>query len=205
MNPAGGGVSAWPSADAQGSPAVAVREDFPGAPCRRRSSAAAPAARSANSPSARSGLGDGLVAFRQGPLGNAAIVAAQVTAPPDAVRRRASRKVGSSPAGVRSRGSRAQAPNGPLRYQRGPRRASASRRRRALARCGSSARGLGNGTHRVQVLATDIDGQATLTSRRRAAQSTARRPTVTSSARDGGGARERARPRQRRRACRQAP
>ncbi len=30
----------------------------------------------------RSGLGDGLVAFRQGPFGNAAIVAAQVTAPP---------------------------------------------------------------------------------------------------------------------------
>ncbi len=29
MNPAGGGVSAWPSADREGDPAVAVREDFP--------------------------------------------------------------------------------------------------------------------------------------------------------------------------------
>ncbi len=35
MNPAGGGVSAWPSADAHGSAAVAVREDFPAGPCRR--------------------------------------------------------------------------------------------------------------------------------------------------------------------------
>ncbi len=52
MNPEGGGVSAWPSADRQGHPAVAVREDFPNGAVqtalveRRR-----PAVRSANWPS----------------------------------------------------------------------------------------------------------------------------------------------------------
>ena len=54
----------------------------PAGPCRRRSSAAAPAGKSAELAVGRSGLGDGLVAFRQGPFGNAAIVAAQATAPP---------------------------------------------------------------------------------------------------------------------------
>ena len=53
----------------------------PAAPSRPRSSAAAPAAKSRELAVGRSGLGDGLVAFRQGPFGNAAIVAAQATAP----------------------------------------------------------------------------------------------------------------------------
>ena len=54
----------------------------PAAPSRRRSSRAARAAKWANSSVGRSGLGDGIVAFRQGEFGNAAIVAAQATAPP---------------------------------------------------------------------------------------------------------------------------
>ena len=83
MNPAGGGVSAWPSADAQGDPAVAVREDFPDGAVQTALVSGGAGGEIGELAVGRSGLGDGLVAFRQGPLGNAAIVAAQATAPPD--------------------------------------------------------------------------------------------------------------------------
>ena len=48
MNPEGGGVSAWPSADADGRPAVAVREDFPSGAVQTGLSAAAAAVKSPN-------------------------------------------------------------------------------------------------------------------------------------------------------------
>ncbi len=68
-----------------GSPAVAVREDFPGGAVQTRSGERWRRRRIGELAVGRSGLGDGLVAFQQGPLGNAAIVAAQVTAPPAAL------------------------------------------------------------------------------------------------------------------------
>ena len=161
MNPTGGGVSAWPSADAQGAPGVAVREDFPGGAMQTallRGGSGGPIGELAVG---RSGLGDGLVAFQQGPLGNAAIVAAQLTAPPKQF-------VVSVPAGW-VRPSRAviswlpaTSANGPLSYRvvldgrALPAQLGASQLR-------LSARGLGSRRHRIQVLATDIDGQATLT------------------------------------------
>lgn len=83
MNPEGGGVSAWPSASPGGAPAVAVREDFPNGAVQTgliSGSAGGPIGELAVG---RSNLGDGLVAFQQGPLGDASIVAAQVSAPPD--------------------------------------------------------------------------------------------------------------------------
>jgi hypothetical protein len=160
MNPAGGGVSAWPSADSQGAPAVAVREDFPGGAVQTalvRGGAGGPVGELAVG---RSGLGDGLVAFQQGPLGNAAIVAAQATAPPVA-------SILSVPKGwvepAQAVASWQEAPSadGPLSYRvvldgrtlRTPAGAFELR---------LDPRGLGSGSHRVQVLATDIDGQATL-------------------------------------------
>ena len=82
MNPQGGGVSAWPSADAQGDPAVAVREDFPGGAVQTGLVSGGAGGEVGELAVGRSGLGDGLIAFRQGPFGNAAIVAAQATAPP---------------------------------------------------------------------------------------------------------------------------
>lgn len=162
MNPAGGGVSAWPSADAQGSPGIAVREDFKGGAVQTalvRGGAGGPIGELAVG---RSGLGDGLVAFQQGPLGNAAIVATQVTAPPDQF-------VVSAPTGwVRPSQAvvswlPAPSANGPLAY-----RVVLDGRPLATPAGASqlrvSPRGLGSRRHRVQVLATDIDGQATLTS-----------------------------------------
>ena len=65
-----------------GHPAVAVREDFPSGAVQTALVSGGAGGEVGELAVGRSGLGDGLVAFRQGPFGNAAIVAAQVTAPP---------------------------------------------------------------------------------------------------------------------------
>ncbi len=160
MNPAGGGVSAWSSANAQGDPAVAVREDFPDGAVQTALLSGGAGGEIGELAVGRSGLGDGLVAFRQGPFGNAAIVAVQVTAPPAGLLIGApkgwvepSRAVVSWQPGTSA--------DGPLRYQVVldgrplPTPAGVSRLR-------LDPRGLGSGRHRVQLLATDADGQATL-------------------------------------------
>ncbi len=161
MNQAGGGISAWPSVDGHGHPVVAVREDFPEGAVQTALVAGGAGGPVGELAVGRSGLGDGLVAFRQGPFGNAAIVATQVTAPPV-------RFVVTAPKGW-IKPSRAvvgwlPAPsaNGPLRYT------VVLDGRRVPTPTGVfslhlNARGLGSGRHNVQVLATDIFGQATLT------------------------------------------
>ena len=87
MNPSGGGVSAWPSTDSHGHPAVAVREDFPDGAVQTALLSGGAGGEVGELSVGRSGLGDALVAFRQGPIGNASIVAAQVSAPPIAALR----------------------------------------------------------------------------------------------------------------------
>jgi hypothetical protein len=160
MNPQGGGVSAWPSQEAQGHPAVAVREDFPGGAVQTGLLAGGSGGEVAELSVGRSGLGDGLVAFRQGPLGDAAIVASLATAPPEPF-------VVTLPKGwVRPRGAAISwlpAPSAatPIVYQlvldghpRGP--------RTAALQASLDPRGLGSGRHRLQVLAIDRNGQSTL-------------------------------------------
>jgi PKD domain len=160
MNPAGGGVSAWSSANAQGDPAVAVREDFPDGAVQTALLSGGAGGEIGELAVGRSGLGDGLVAFRQGPFGDAAIVAVQVTAPPAGLLINApkgwvepSRAVVSWLPGTSA--------GGPLRYEvvldgrAQPTPAGASQLR-------LDPRGLGSGRHRVQLFATDADGQATL-------------------------------------------
>jgi hypothetical protein len=162
MNPVGGGISAWPGADAQGAAGVAVREDFPGGAVQTalvRGGAGGPIG---ELQVGRSGMGDGLVAFQQGPLGNAAIAAAQVTAPPQQF-------IVTLPSGwVKPTNALvswqpAASANGPLSYRvvidGRPVGTPAGAMQLRLG-----ARGLGSGRHRIQVLATDIDGQAALTS-----------------------------------------
>ncbi len=161
MNPEGGGISAWPSAGAQGAPGVAVREDFPSAAVQTglvTGGAGGPIGALAVG---RSGLGDGLVAFQQGPLGNAAIVAAQVTAQPENFVISVT-KGWLKPSQAQVSWEAAPSANGPLRY-------SAVLDGHVYPTTpGASAfqfdpRGLGSGVHAVQMLATDIFGQATLT------------------------------------------
>jgi PKD domain len=161
MNPEGGGVSAWPSVDKQGHAAVAVREDFANGAVQTGLVSGGAGGPVEELAVGRSGLGDGLVAFQQGPLGNAAIVVAQVTAQPATF-------ITSVPKGW-IRPSQAQiswepavSANGPLRYtvvldghsQATPAGAFALTLNRST---------LGTGLHQVQLLAVDRYGQATLT------------------------------------------
>lgn len=163
MNPAGGGVSAWPSADAQGNPAVAVREDFPGGAVQTALVSGGAGGPIGELAVGRSGLGDGLLAFQQGSLGNAAIVAAQTTAPPAEL-------ILSTPTGwvKPSRAETSWEPafsaNGPLSYRivldGHPLPTPAG-----VLALHLSPRGLGDGVHRVQLLVTDTYGQATLSAK----------------------------------------
>jgi hypothetical protein len=161
MNQAGGGISAWPSADNQGRPVVAVREDFPGGAVQTALVSGGAGGTVGELAVGRSGLGDGLVAFRQGPLGVAAIVATQVTAPPVRFVLTVP-KPWLKPSQAAFSWLPAESANGPLRYT------VVLDGRRVSTPAGAfsirlDTRGLSNGVHKVQVLATDIFGQATLT------------------------------------------
>ena len=161
MNPRGGGLSAWPSAEAQGHPAVAVREDFPSGAVQTGLISGANGGQVGELAVGRSGLGDGLIAFRQGPFGDAAIVAARASAPPQPF-------LVTVPKGWTRPGQAvvswqgAVSAAGPLSY-----RLVLDGRLQPSVPSGSlqariDPRGLGSGRHRVQVLATDSEGEATL-------------------------------------------
>jgi hypothetical protein len=161
MNQVGGGISAWPSVDGQGRPVVAVREDFPSGGVQTGLVSGGAGGTVGELAIGRSGLGDGLVAFRQGPFGDAAVVAAQVTAPPVRFVVTLPKKwIKPSQAAVTW--LPAESANGPLTYsvvldgRRVPTPSGALSLR-------LDTRGLSSGTHKVQVLATDIFGQSVLT------------------------------------------
>jgi hypothetical protein len=162
MNPAGGGVSAWPSANAHANPAVAVREDFPSGAAQTALVSGGPSGEIGELSVGRSGLGDGLVAFRQGPIGDAAIVAVQVTAPASEVEISAP-KGWVRPAQAVVTWTPAVSADGPLRY-------TVVLDGRTLAtpvgvyQLSLPAQALSAGRHRVQLLATDVDGQSVLSS-----------------------------------------
>jgi PKD domain len=161
MNPEGGGVSAWPSADREGHPAVAVREDFPSGAVQTALVSGTAGGPVGELAVGRSGLGDGLVAFQQGPIGDAAIVAVQVTAPPDTT-------VVSVPKGwikpslARISWQPAASANEPLSYTvvLDGHRLTTPPGALGLA---IEPTQLGDGVHHVQLLATDSYGQSTLT------------------------------------------
>ncbi len=160
VNPEGGGVAAWPSANAEG-PAIAIREDFPGGGAQTALVRGGVGGPIDGLGAGTSGAGDGLVGLMQGPLGDAAIAAAVVTAPP------AEFPVAVPPQWVRASQaviswSPAPDPTGPVEY--------------ALVRDGRvqpvtpgatqariDPRGLSSGVHTIQVLATDSEGQTALT------------------------------------------
>jgi hypothetical protein len=161
MNQAGGGISAWPSVDGQGRPVVAVREDFPGGGVQTGLVSGGAGGAVGELAVGRSGLGDGLVAFRQGPFGDAAIVVSQVTAPPVRFVVTAP-KTWIKPSQAAISWLPAESANGPLRYTVVLDGARQSTPPGALS-LHLDTRGLASGSHRVQLLATDIFGQSTLT------------------------------------------
>jgi hypothetical protein len=160
MNPSGGGVSAWPSADAHGDPAVAVREDFPDGAVQTALLSGGAGGPIGELAVGRSGLGDGLIAFQQGPIGDSAIVAAIASAPPVASILsppkgwvKPSQAVISWQPGVSA--------DGPLTYKLVlDGHALAVPAGKLETRL--DPRGLGSGSHSVQLLTTDADGQETL-------------------------------------------
>ncbi|MGO9322830.1 MAG: PKD domain-containing protein [Solirubrobacteraceae bacterium] len=183
MNPAGGGVSAWPSVNPQGQPEVAVREDFPDGAVQTALVGGGAGGEVAELAVGRSGLGDGLIAFRQGSLGNAAIVAAQVTAPPDTFVIDVP-KGWIKPAQAQISWEAAASANGPLTYTvvlNGHRLATPAG---ALAYTFNPDE-LGSGVDEVQLLATDAYGQSTLSAPSKL-EIDGQPPTVTVTRADGG-------------------
>ncbi len=159
-NPEGGGLSAWPSNDPQGRPGVGVREDFPNGAVQTALLSGGAGGPIGELAVGRSGLGDGLVAFQQGPTGDAAIVGAEVTAPPAPFAVTVP-KGWIRPSQMRAAWTAAASANGPLTYQ-----PVLDGRVISTAQSGLSftfpRRLLSTGVHEVQVLARDIFGQEQL-------------------------------------------
>ena len=165
INPEAGGVSAWPSSDARGRPGVGIREDFPDGAVQTGLVSGGAGGPIGEIAVGRSGLGDGLVAFQQGPIGNAAIVGVQITAPPAPFAvtlpktwiRRSQLHVAWAPA---------ESANGPLSYQ-----PVLDGRALGSAQTGLAytfpASAVTTGTHDVQLIARDIFGQELLTANSR--------------------------------------
>jgi hypothetical protein len=160
MNPAGGGVSAWPSVDPQGRPSVGVREDFPDGAVQTGLLSGGAGGPIGELAVGRSGLGDGLVAFQQGPIGDAAIVAAQVTAPPAQFAVSAP-KGWVKPSQAKIVWAPAESADGPLNYTVVLDGSELSTPGGAL-RYTLDRHSLAGGTHSVQVLVTDIFGRSLL-------------------------------------------
>ncbi len=159
MNPAGGGVSAWVST--RGTvPAVAVREDFPDGAVQTALVGGGAGGPIGELAVGRSGLGDGLIAFQQGALGDAAIVAAQTTAPPAELIPTAP-KGWIKPSQAQVNWEPAYSADGPLRYKVVLDGRALATPEGALSYTINPHR-LSSGVHRLQLLATDIYGQSTL-------------------------------------------
>ena len=160
MNPAGGGVSAWVSSEPNGTPAVAVREDFANGAVQTALVGGGAGGPIGELAVGRSELGDGLIAFQQGALGNAAIVAAQATAPPVEVVIDGP-KGWIEPSQALVSWSPAVSADGPLTYHvvlDGHELAVAA----GASELRLDRRRLSGGVHTVELLATDVDGQSTL-------------------------------------------
>jgi hypothetical protein len=160
MNPDGGGVSAWTSLEAAGNPAVAVREDFPEGGVQTALLTGGAGGEVGELSVGRSGLGDGIIGFRQGPFGDAAIVVAAATAPPEPFVVTVP-KAWVRPSAAAVSWLAATSAAEPVAY-----RVVLDGHVRTAAAMALGARidprGLGSGIHRLQVLAIDRNGQATL-------------------------------------------
>jgi hypothetical protein len=161
IDPAGGGVSAWPAADGAGLPAIEAREDFPDS-AFQTALLAAPLSGPVGAPVlGGSGNGDALIAFAQGPAEAQQVMAAVAKAPPAPfeattpvgwVRGGAATVSWEAPAEAFGASSYAVLVDG-----------HATARGLTGLSLRLSPRALGDGVHRVQVLATDSLGQQTMT------------------------------------------
>ncbi len=161
VNPETGGVSAWPSSDSRGRPGVGVREDFPNGAVQTALLSGGAGGPIGELAVGRSGLGDALVAFQQGPLGDAAIVGAQVTAPPAPFALTVP-KAWIRPTQLHISWAPDESANGPIVYQPVLDGVRLGPPTGGLA-AAFPPRDVSTGTHEVQLLARDIFGQEELT------------------------------------------
>jgi hypothetical protein len=160
VNPAGGGLAAYPALDAQGRAAVAIRQESASGSAQTGLVHGVEEGPVAELAIGRSGEGDGLLAFRQGEAGRFQVVVEQVSAPPKSFRVTVpARWV--KPGGARVRWEEAPSGVGGVRYAvllsghivRSGLRRLVYQPRAAL---------LGSGAKPVSVLATDRLGQQLL-------------------------------------------
>jgi hypothetical protein len=160
INPEGGGVNAWPATSSTGQPVLDARQEF-GHGAWQLAQLSAPISGPLDGFSlGGSGMGDALIAFRQGPPGQSQVMGAVAQAPPAVFLldtpsgwvKSSSAKVSWEPAPEAiGAPSYAVVVDGQIRL----------RNLRGLA-ARLSARGLGDGVHHIQVLATDTAGQQTM-------------------------------------------
>ena len=163
INPAGGGVAAWLGTSAARLPVVDAREDFAGGAWQLAELSAPISGPIGPGPPVLdgSGQGDALIAFGQGPPGQEQVMAAVAKSPPGQF-------IATTPIGW-VRGSSAtvswEAPAEALGTSSYAVLVDGHVRARGLTGLSArlDSRGLGDGVHRVQVLATDSLGQQTMT------------------------------------------
>ncbi len=159
FNPAGGGTTAWQTTGSGGLPVVAVRESFASGEWQQAQLAGASTGLTKNLVIGGSGLGDALIGFEQGSPGFQQVVGALVQAPP------APFDVTTPLGWVRSTAAAVSwtpAPDalGAVTYSVLVGGQVKARGLRGLS-FRISARALGDGAHKVQVIAADPAGQQT--------------------------------------------
>jgi hypothetical protein len=161
INPAGGGVSVWPGVSAAGLPVINARADFAGG-AWQLAELSAPISGPVGPPVlGGSDQGDALIAFGQGPGAQQQVMAAVAKAPPGQF-------IATAPIGWVKGGSATvswEAPTEAFGATTYAVLVDGRVRMRGLSALSArlGARGLGDGVHNVQVLATDSVGQQTMT------------------------------------------
>ncbi|HME01539.1 MAG TPA: hypothetical protein VKG38_00730 [Solirubrobacteraceae bacterium] len=161
INPAGGGTTVWSGAGAAGLPVVDAREDFAGG-AWQQAELSAPISGPVGTPVlGGSSQGDALIAFAQGPSGQQQVMAAVAKSPP-------AQFLATTAIGWVTGGSATVSWEAPAEAFGATTYAVLVDGRvvlRGLTGLSArlDARGLGDGKHRVQVLATDSLGQETMT------------------------------------------
>lgn len=162
LNPEGGGATAWATQDPAGQPAVALRQEFPDGAWQEGFLTGPVSGAVSDLAAAGSGLGDELVAFRQGSAQQTRVVAGIAQAPPKQFHVEAPTGwVSSSGASVKWQA--ALEALGPVTYSVVVDGRTVARGLSGL----SAALGkdhLGDGVRHVQVLASDQLGQETMSS-----------------------------------------
>lgn len=161
VNPAGGGVTVWSATSPTGMPIIDAREDYAGGAWQLAQLAAPLSGPTSEPVLGGSGEGDALIAFRQGPAAQPQVMAAVAKAPPGEF-------LAYAPVGW------VQGSSATITWNAPPEAFGATTYALVIdgevgtrGFTGLSARlnprGLGNGIHDIQVLATDSLGQETMT------------------------------------------